>query len=94
MKKSQHPVATRICSFIPCKEIVYQCPRCSTSFQTLQTRVLFCYHCGTPIDWNGVPVQLKESLLTLWNKHSSNTTIEEYEASVINTINKKLHPDA
>lgn len=54
------PMAERISQWMPCKEIIYKCPKCDSSFATLGNKNKFCYNCGTPIDWN-VHLHLKES---------------------------------
>lgn len=83
------PVAESISSWPPYKAIIYKCAACGQSFSILGHRELYCHHCGTRVDWTGVPLYLKtavdsndinkeEKLIKQINRMNSAAKVTEY----------------
>ncbi|MGF7011963.1 hypothetical protein M2146_002517 [Lachnospiraceae bacterium PF1-22] len=70
------PIAYRISDWLPCKEVIYRCPKCATSFEILGDKERHCHICGQKIDWNVIKY-LKEP----------KPTDQDEELRLINIIN-------
>lgn len=57
---SLKPVVEDISSWDSCKEILYKCPKCNTSFRILGHYEKFCHNCGQKINWDDVPRYLAD----------------------------------
>lgn len=55
MKAGAFPKIERISQWGSGTEIIYQCPRCETSFGVYGDKEKFCHFCGQRICWTGLP---------------------------------------
>lgn len=90
MDEKQKPIAysTSI------KKIIYQCPNCLTSFNTLGNKIQFCYNCGIPIDWN-VLQEFSKPLSELYEKlNDKNIDIDTFKNKLLEELNIKQLGDS
>lgn len=87
--RPQLPKAVRISSALPSTEIIYDCPRCGTSFQTLGHKIKFCYNCGIPIDWEHSATHLRKPLAKLKSEIDSTLSEKDFEDFVVDMVNKQ-----
>ena len=81
------PLAERIDSFTPRKQVIYRCFACNTSFAILGDKIKYCFNCGEIVDWNGVEVLLPDSLESIWMNGGSVTSLDEFERPYIDELN-------
>ena len=73
------PIARSISDWSPNKEIQFKCRNCGQSFAFYRKKEKYCHNCGTKVDWENIPIRLKESFIS--------NSIEE-EKELIQKINQ------
>lgn len=74
------------------KRIKYRCPRCRQIFNILTTEIKYCYHCGQPIKWDNIPLELPQTVTYMYAHQYEYNNIEQFTKELINSINTNSFP--